>query len=135
MSMIPGVVAAVTYGTIKIGGYAVYAYWLNRHFKTSVTPLKFGFVKTLVGLAFGWFFLFFGSHLPEALQADFAFWLTALPLRLLAWLLVIAYFYKSKISNMQLFSASVLGVVITYALDLVMLALFNFLPSMKMPMC
>jgi hypothetical protein len=135
MPIIPSVVAAATYGTIKIGGYAVYAYWLNRRFKASVVLLKFGLVKTLVGLAFGWFFLFFCSNLPEALKADFAFWLTAFPLRLLAWLLVIAYFYKSKISNMQLFSASLLGVVISYALDLVMLALFNLLPGMQMPMC
>jgi hypothetical protein len=135
MPMIPSLVAAATYGTIKIGGYAVYAYWLNRRFKTSVAPLKFGLVKTLAGLAFGWFFLFFGSNLPEALQTNFAFWLTAFPLRVLAWLLVIAYFYKPKISNMHLFSTSLLGVLISYALDLIMFALFNLLPGMQMPMC
>ena len=135
MPMIPSGTAASTYGALKIVGYAVYAHWLNRRLKARVSPIKFGLVKTLVGFAFGWFLLAFGSRLPEALQSDFGFWLSAFPLRLLGWLLVIAYFYRSKITHWQLLGFSMLGVVISYALDLLMFALFDSLPGMEMPIC
>ena len=135
MPMIPSVAAAVTYGAIKIGGYALYAYWLNRRLKSNVSPFKFALVKTLIGLAAGWAFLSVGSNLPQELQTDFAFWLSALPLRLFAWLLVIGYFYKTKSTYLQLFLYSVLGIVITYSLDLIMFVTFKLLPGMQMPMC
>jgi hypothetical protein len=134
MPMIPSF-AAFTYGAIKLGGYALYAYWLNRRFKSNVSPFNFALVKTFVGFVAGWGFLSLGSNLPQELQSNFAFWLSALPLRLFAWLLVIGYFYKSKSTYLQLLLYSVLGIVITYSLDLVMFGLFKLLPGMQIPMC
>jgi hypothetical protein len=135
MPMIPSVFAAAIYGTVKVAGYAAFGSQLNRVAGRTVSPLKFGLVKTAVGLAGGIAYLIFAPNLLGIDESNWSIWLGAVPIRLLAWSIVIAIFYGFRDRPGLMTLAVLAGVVWSYVLDGVMALFHRVLPSMNMPFC
>jgi len=136
MPMVPSPVAAGVYLAVKVVGYAAFAYGLNRVTDRSVRPYWFAGAKTLVGLAGGVAYLFFLLPAIDAAEtSDVAVWLGAIPVRLLAWSLVLGYFFGFRERPGVMLAAVVAGTVWSYVLDGLMSLLYRVLPGMDMPWC
>ena len=94
--MVPSPIAAVTYGVVKVVGYAYFAKGLNAVTSESVRPYKFGIVKTAIGLAGGVAYLFFLSHASEPGPSDLVLFLGAIPVRITAWGIALGIFYGDR---------------------------------------
>ena len=136
MPMMPSPLAAVVYAAVKIGGYAAFAYGLNKITGRSISPLKFGGAKTALGLVGGITYVFAlvpATGLSDS--SDVALFLGAAPVRLLVWGAALSLFYGFR-SNPRLMSAAMfLGVGWSYALDGAMWLVYRILPGMVMPFC
>jgi hypothetical protein len=134
MPMMPSPVAALTYGAVKIAGYALFAKVLNRYTQKPVSPLKFGLVKTAVGLIGGLGYLFLMYSLREDTSDAIAF-IGALPVRLVVWAIVIKWFYGDGLERRTRVVATLAGTVWSYVLDGLMALIYRVLPGMVMPFC
>ena len=134
MPMMPSPVAALTYGAVKVAGYALFAKVLNRYARNPVSPLKFGLVKTAVGLVGGLAYLFLVFSLREDTSDAIAF-IGALPVRLLVWAIVIKWFYGDGLERRTLVLAVLAGTAWSYVLDGLMALIYRVLPGMVMPFC
>lgn len=136
MPMVPGPLAALTYGALKVGGYALFARGLNGATGRSVRELGFGFGKTAIGLAGGLAYLF--AIVPATGLTDSPEWVVyaaTLPIRVLSWTVALTLFYGWKRRPLLVLGAIPAGVAWSYALDAVMSVLFKVLPGMEMPFC
>jgi hypothetical protein len=135
MPMIPGPLAAITYGTIKVAGYAGFGYWLNRQLGTNVRVWKFGLAKTAIGLAGGlaYFFFVMVGFKDDQVSEPLAF-AGAIPIRAVAWTIALNLFYKLRSQPFLLTIVVAVGVLWSYILDGAM-ALIYHLPGMAMPLC
>lgn len=136
MPMVPGPLAALTYGAVKVLGYAYFARQLNQRLGVTVSPYKFGFAKTAIGLAGGMAYVFLLLHTMAGEDvSDLKVFIGAAPVRMLAWSLALALFYRFR-GQAGLFGVAVLvGTAWSYVLDGVMWALYKVLPGMVMPWC
>jgi hypothetical protein len=134
MPMMPSPVAALTYGAVKIAGYALFAKVLNRYAQKPVSPLKFGLVKTAVGLIGGLGYLVLMYSLREDTSDAIAF-IGALPVRLVVWAIVIEWFYGDGLERRTRVVATLAGTVWSYVLDGLMALIYRVLPGMVMPFC
>lgn len=130
MPMMPGPVAGLTYAAIKVVGYAVFAKGLNRYADKPASPVKFGFVKTALGLVGGiaYFFLFMRG---DALGV----YIGTVPVRLLIWAIAIQLFYRDSLQRRTKVIAVFVGTAWSYALDGVMVILYRVVPGMEMAFC
>lgn len=134
MPMVPSPVAGLTYGAVKVAGYALFAKVLNRYAQKPVPPLKFGLVKTVVGLAGGLAYLFLVFSLREDPPGVIVF-IGAFPVRLLAWAIVIHWFYRDGLERRTKVLATLVGTAWSYLLDGLMALIYEVLPGMVMPFC
>jgi hypothetical protein len=133
--MIPGPLAAVTYATIKVAGYAGFAYVLNRVLDRNVGIWKFGFAKTGIGLAFGLAYFFAMMAIADSSSLSEAqMYAGILPIRLAIWALVLALFYGYRERRGLVMAALFAGVLWSYLLDGAM-AVFYHVPGMAMAIC
>ena len=134
--MIPSPLAAGIYTAVKVAGYAAFAYGLNRYGGRSVPPFKFAAAKTALGLAGGVTYLFVIAPAAQiAESSDLALWIGAIPIRLLVWSIVLAYFYGFRQQPLLISLAALAGVSWSYCLDGVMSFFYRWLPGMDMPLC
>lgn len=134
MPMMPSTAAAGVYLTVKLVGYAVFAIALNRVAGKSVSPYKFTAAKTALGLAGGIGYLIIINVISDDLS-DLTFWAGAIPIRLLAWVLVLGYFYGFKEQTILIAAAAFAGVAWSYLLDWLMSFFYKVLPGMESPWC
>jgi hypothetical protein len=135
MPMLPSPLAAVTYAAIKVIGYAAFANGLNKVVGKSVSLLKFGISKTVIGLAAGVIYLFLVvPHTQIDQHSNSALLLGAVPIRMLAWVVAISIFYGFRARPMLVGCAILFGTALSYLLDGIMALLFH-LPGMEMPFC
>jgi len=136
MPMVPSPLAGGVYAAVKVAGYAAFAIGLNRVAKKTVSPIKFGLAKTAVGLAGGIGYLFFiESMFKDSVNSDLALWLWAMPVRLLAWAVVIAFFYGFRERPWLMSAAVIAGTAWSYGLDWLMSFFYRLLPGMEAPFC
>jgi len=136
MPMAPSPIAAGVYLAVKVVGYAAFAYGLNRVTQQNVRPYRFAAAKTLVGLFGGIaYLLFLLPAINPAETSDVAVWLGAIPVRLLAWSLVLGYFVGFRERPGVVLAAVVVGTAWSYVLDGLMSVLYRVLPGMDMPWC
>ena len=136
MPMIPSVLAVAAYAAIKVVGYAAFAHGTQRVVAQPVSPYRFGFAKTGIGLAGGMLYLFALVPLLQVPSGDSTLlFLGAIPVRAVAWAIAIGIFfgYRQKLQLKLL--AVALGVAWSYALDGIMSLLYQILPGMNMPFC
>ena len=134
MPMMPSPVAALTYGAVKVAGYALFAKVLNRYAQKPVAPLKFGLVKTAVGLAGGLAYLFLVYSMRED-TPDAIVFIGALPVRLIVWAIVIRWFYGDGLERRTMVLAILAGTAWSYVLDGLMALIYRIVPGMVMPFC
>jgi hypothetical protein len=92
--MMPGPLAAATYASIKVAGYAGFAYALNRVLDRSVRVWKFGSVKTGIGLICGVVYFFAMMSIADRSSLSEAqVYAGALPIRFAVWGIVLALLY------------------------------------------
>jgi hypothetical protein len=132
--MVPGPLAAITYGAIKVAGYAGFGYWLNGQLDSKVRIWKFGLAKTAIGLVGGLGYLFivmsaFGDRMSESLA--FA---GAIPVRAVAWTIALSLFYRLRDKPFLMLIVVSAGVLWSYILDGAMMLICH-LPGMAMPLC
>jgi hypothetical protein len=133
--MIPGPLAAVTYATIKVVGYAGFACVLNRVLDRNVGIWKFGFAKTGIGLACGLAYFFAMMAIADSSSLSEAqMYAGVLPIRLAIWALVLALFYGYRERRGLVMAALFAGVLWSYVLDGAM-AVFYHVPGMAMAIC
>jgi hypothetical protein len=133
--MMPGPLAAATYATIKVAGYAGFAYALNRMLDRNVQVWRFGFAKTGIGLAGGLTYFFaMMSFADERSISEAQMYVGALPIRLAAWSVALALFYGFRERKGLVIFALVAGVLWSYLLDGAM-ALVYHVPGMAMAVC
>ena len=136
MPMVPSPLAAGVYVAVKVVGYATFARGLNRVTGKHVGPYRFAVAKTAVGLVGGIAYLLF--LLPAFGSEDGstpAVWLGAIPVRLLAWSLVLALFWGFRDRPRVMLMAVAVGTAWSYVLDGLMSLLYRILPGMDMPWC
>lgn len=135
MPMIPSPTAALTYGAVKVAGYALFAKLLNRYAQKPVSPLKFGLVKTAVGLVGGLAYLFV-VYSVRADTPDAIVFIGALPVRLIVWAIVIRWFYGDGLHRRTMILATLAGTAWSYLLDGLMAIIYRAFPdAMVMPFC
>jgi hypothetical protein len=133
--MVPGPLAAVTYATIKVAGYAGFASVLNRMLGRNVGVWKFGFAKTGIGLVGGLAYFFAVMAISDDKSwSDAQVYAGALPIRLMAWSVALGLFYGFRDRKGVVMLALVAGVFWSYLLDGVM-ALVYHVPGMAMAFC
>jgi len=135
MPMMPSPAAGLTYAAVKIAGYALFAKVLNRYAEQPAPPLKFGLVKTVLGLAGGIAYFFLSMYLAGEDTSDVLMYIGTLPVRLLVWATVIEMFYRDGLQRRTMVLATLAGTAWSYVLDGLMLLLFGILPGMEMPFC
>ncbi len=136
MPMIPSALAGIVYAAVKVGGYAAFAYGLNRITDKSASPIKFAGAKTALGLAGGIAYVFgLASAIGISAESDFLLFVGAAPIRILVWTAMIGLFYGFRANPRLMTAAVLLGVVWSYALDGVMWVIYKVLPGMVMPFC
>ena len=135
MPMMPSPAAGLTYAAVKIAGYALFAKVLNRYAEQPAPPLKFGLVKTVLGLAGGIAYFFLSMYLAGEDTSDVLMYIGTLPVRLLVWATVIQMFYRDGLQRRTMVLATLAGTAWSYVLDGLMLLLFGILPGMEMPFC
>jgi hypothetical protein len=135
MPMMPSPAAGLTYAAVKIAGYALFAKVLNRYAEQPAPPLKFGLVKTALGLAGGIAYFFLSMYLAGEDTSDVLMYIGTLPVRLLVWATVIQMFYRDGLQRRTMVLATLAGTAWSYVLDGLMLLLFGILPGMEMPFC
>jgi hypothetical protein len=133
--IVPSPIAAVTYGVVKVVGYAYFAKGLNAVTRESVRPYKFGIVKTAIGLAGGVAYLFFLSHASEPGPSDLVLFLGAIPVRITAWGIALGIFYGFRRNPKIISSAVLVGAAWSYALDGFMWIIYKLIPGMVSPWC
>jgi hypothetical protein len=133
--MIPGPLAAITYGTIKVAGYAGFGHWLNGQLDRKVRIWKFGLAKTAIGLAGGlaYFFVLMAAFDDRELSETWAF-VGAVPVRAIAWTVALNLFYGLRDKPALMLVVVIAGVAWSYVLDGAMALLYH-LPGMAMPFC
>ena len=136
MPMMPSPLAALAYGAVKVIGYAYFARYLNQRHGESVSPYKFGIVKTAIGLAGG---IAYVSVIAPAIWAQqdshWAFFLGAAPIRFVAWCTALAIFYQFRARKAVVAGMAALGTIWSYVLDGIMWLIYQILPGMVMPFC
>jgi hypothetical protein len=133
--MMPGPLAAVTYATIKVAGYAGFAYALNRVLDRNVRVWKFGFAKTGIGLACGSVYFFaMMSNADSSSLTEAQVYAGALPIRFAVWSVALALFYGYRERRGLVISALFAGVLWSYLLDGAMAILYH-VPGMAMAIC
>lgn len=137
--MMPGPLAAIPYLGIKLVGYTLAAFYLNRrsYVTKSVSPVKLGGLRTVAGVVAGVpatmlvlsFYRNAGSF--EMLYA----WMA--PVRFAEWLAVVWFLYRPKkgIWAVAPVADSMLGVGYSYALDLLAGAVISTMPWLMIPFC
>jgi hypothetical protein len=133
--MIPSAAAALTYGAVKVAGYALFAKTLNRWAKSPVRPLRFGLAKTALGLAGGLLYLLVIVPSTPLKGSDAALFIGVMPIRLLVWGIALKLFYGDHLQLRTILLAVVAGTAWSYALDGVMVLIYRVLPGMVMPFC
>lgn len=135
MPMMPGPLAAVTYATIKVAGYAGFAYVLNGVLDRSVHIWKFGFAKTGIGLVGGLpYFVAMMSMASAKSFSEAQVYAGALPIRLAAWSVALGLFYGYRDRKGLVILALGAGVLWSYLLDGAMALLYH-VPGMSMAIC
>lgn len=135
MPMLPSPLAAVTYAAIKVIGYAAFAHGLNNVVGKSVSLLKFGISKIVIGFAAGVTYLFWVvPHTQIDQHSNSALLLGEVPIRMLAWAVALSIFYGFRTRPMLVSFAVLCGTALSYLLDGIMALLFH-LPGMEMPFC
>lgn len=134
--MIPGPLAAITYVTVKVVGYAAFARQLNKVTGKNVSPYRFGIAKTMLGLVGGLTYVFalipaFG--LRES--GDLVLFLGVLPMRLFVWSVALGIFYGFRENTVRVCMGVVAGAAWSYVLDGVMWVIYQLVPGMVMPFC
>lgn len=133
--MLPSPLAAATYATIKVIGYAAFALGLNNVVGKRVSLLKFGISKTVIGLTAGVTYLFLVvPHTQIDQHSNSALLLNAVPIRMLAWAIALSIFYGFRTRPILVSFAVLFGTALSYLLDGIMALLFH-LPGMEMPFC
>lgn len=126
----PSPVAGLTYAAIKVVGYALFAKVLNRYAEKPASIVKFGFVKTALGLVAGvaYFFLLMRDDAVGV-------YIGTVPVRLLIWAIAIQLFYRDSLKRRTKVLAVLAGTAWSFVLDGVMVLLYRLLPGMDMPFC
>jgi len=110
--MMPGPLAAVTYATIKVVGYAGFAHVLNQMLDRNVRVWKFGLAKTAIGLVAGLTYFFLMTSMAEGRKlSDAQIYAGVLPFRLAAWGVALALFYGYGDRKALLIFALIAGVL------------------------
>jgi hypothetical protein len=135
MPMMPSPLAALTYGVVKVAGYALFGDRLNRYAQTPVRPVRFGLVKTAAGLAGGVLYVFLFMYFARDGIPDWVMFTGALPVRLFVWTIVIDKLYGNGLSRRTMMLAVLAGTAWSYVLDGVMALIYLILPGMVMPFC
>jgi hypothetical protein len=123
-------VAGLTYAAIKVVGYSLFAKGLNRYADKPAPVVKFGLVKSALGLVAGiaYFFLFMRD---DALGV----YIGMFPVRLLIWATALQLFYRDTLQRRTQVLAVLVGTAWSYALDGVMVILYRVVPGMEMFFC
>jgi hypothetical protein len=137
MPMVPSLLAAGVYTSVKLVGYAAFAHGLNRFSGRSVSPYKLAALKTALGLVAGLAYLYIVlSIVGEAREpSDIAVFAGAAPVRYLVWTIVLAIFYGFRDNPRFTLGVAILGVLWSYLLDGLMSLFYWLLPGMEMPLC
>lgn len=134
--MMPGPTAALIYAAVKLGGYASFAYGLNKIAGRTVSPIKFSATKTALGLVGGITYVFaVAPALGISERSDAELFVGAAPLRMAVWLLVLGIFYGFREQPKLTGAAVLVGVAWSYILDGAMWLIYKVLPGMVMPFC
>jgi hypothetical protein len=136
MPMIPSAAAALTYGAVKVAGYALFGKTLNRWAQSPVRPVRFGLAKTALGLAGGLLYLLVivpATSLKDS--SDAVLFIGVIPIRLVVWSIALKLFYADRLQPRTKLLAVVAGTAWSYALDGVMALIYRVLPGMVMPFC
>ena len=135
MPMMPGPLAAVTYATIKVAGYAGFAHVLNQMLDRNIGVWKFGFAKTGIGLAAGLAYFFAIMSIADGRNfSEAQVYAGVSPFRLAAWGVALALFYGYRDRKALVILALVAGVLWSYLLDGAMALLYH-VPGMAMAFC
>ena|SRR5882672_3877489 len=114
----PTLVGVASFAGIKLVGYGVAGYQLNRLCHTTKPhPVVFGLIRTTLGVAAG---IAFASVALEwqVTRAEAVFYVGLAPVRMLEWLLMLWFFYvRSGLSRGRWVKYSVLGSLWSYLLD------------------
>ena len=131
----PSPLAFAAYTAIKVAGYVAFAHGMNKVLGRQVPLLRFGVVKTGLGLCGGLIYLFLVlpemqsySHSGLAIYAGF------IPFRLLAWTIAASIFYGFRQRPQLITAAIFVGTAYSFLLDFSM-ELIGQLPGMSMPFC
>jgi hypothetical protein len=135
MPMMPSPAAGLTYGAIKVAGYALFARVLNRYAEKPAPPLKFGIVKTALGLVGGIAYFFLSLYIAGDDNSDVLLYIGALPVRLLIWAAVLQLFYRDGLQRRTKVLATLAGTAWSYVLDGAMVLIYRVVPGMDMPFC
>jgi hypothetical protein len=135
MPMMPGPLAALSYCAVKVVGYAFYGKSLNAKLGLAVPPYRFGFGKTAIGLVGGLIYVFLIAPRFGRDTSDWILFLGAAPIRIAAWAIALAFFYKLHKKPLIFAMAIFAGLIWTYFLDGVMWAIYQIVPGMAMPIC
>ena len=119
MPMGPAPLGLLYFAGVKLAGYSVAGYQLNRFIVSPhPRPIVFGLARTALGLvagvSFGFLVLKFGLGKSEPL-----FYVALLPVRVAEWLLILWYFYfGAGFSRRRLLRFTAARTVWSYRLDL-----------------
>ena len=119
MPMGPAPLGLVYFVGVKLAGYSVAGYQLNRLISSPhPRPIVFGVARTALGLvagvSFGLLALKFGLGKSEPV-----FYVALLPIRVAEWVLILWYFYNGGgLSRRRLVGFTAAGTVWSYLLDL-----------------
>jgi hypothetical protein len=87
------VIGSLVFTAVKLGGYTWAGHMLNRQSEPSVSPLRIGIARTLIGIAFGGaVFGFTGLVNSDALTSA-AYIVLLAPVRFLEWWLLVRWMY------------------------------------------
>jgi hypothetical protein len=134
--VLPSPDAALVYAVIKIVGYSAFAYGLNKLAAKKANPVLFGMGKTFIGFVGGLGYFYLMVHFPvPGRDSDLESYIGTIPIRFIAWIAALALFYGFREQRRLMWSAVLVGVLYSFALDGIMYMLYHVLPGMQMTFC
>lgn len=109
------VIGSLVFTAVKLGGYAWAGHMLNQRSELSVSPLRVGIARTLIGIAFGAAVWGFTGLVDSSALTSAAYVVLLAPLRFLEWWLLVRWMYGPGLRLSA--KAYVLLVCLSYLLD------------------
>ncbi|MBV1775666.1 hypothetical protein KSF73_08035 [Burkholderiaceae bacterium DAT-1] len=135
MPMVPGPLAAITLTAVKVGGYYLFADWINKRVEKRFSPLRFALIKTVIGFLLGTSLLVASIYLDSPEVSGYVLYAEMVVARMLVWLVLLAGCFGLHKRRQLWLSVTVLGTALTCVLDGLTFLLYEFMPGMQMGMC